>query len=71
MKKKIKEQVRKKYSNQCYFCEKPSTTLHHIIPKSLGGKDQEWNLIPLCEGCHKKLHKLVDPLVQLLLSGQG
>jgi 5-methylcytosine-specific restriction protein A len=31
----------------------PSTTVDHIVPKSLGGEDTEDNLRGLCRRCHE------------------
>lgn len=31
--------------------------LHHVLPLSLGGKDDFKNLVALCEDCHKAAHK--------------
>ena len=47
---------RDNYTCQC--CGKKHTKLevHHIIFKSLGGTDDEHNLITLCEKCHKAVH---------------
>ena len=44
---------------QCTQCEKKNTRLdaHHIIWKENGGKDTIENLITLCKGCHRKVHK--------------
>ena len=36
----------------CYECGKPKEEMHHIIPKSRGGK----KTIPLCVECHGKAH---------------
>ena len=40
----------------CLVCGDADTTLHHLVPKSLGGGDVEDNLVPLCgsgtTGCH-------------------
>lgn len=66
MKRELKNKVKAKYNNQCYLCGKSAETLHHIIPKSLGGKDTMWNLVPLCEECAKRIHKLIDPLIKLI-----
>jgi HNH endonuclease len=30
---------------------------HHVIPRSAGGPDDEWNLITLCSDCHFTLHE--------------
>lgn len=47
---------RDNYTCQC--CGKKHTRLevHHIIFRSLGGTDDECNLITLCEKCHKLIH---------------
>ena len=31
---------------------------HHIVPKSLGGIDEDCNIATLCESCHGKVHSL-------------
>lgn len=31
--------------------------VHHILPVSKGGGDEQKNLITLCKKCHKKRHK--------------
>lgn len=43
----------------CVVCGKPATNLHHVIPKSHGGKDGP--VLSLCgmgnaSGCHGKFH---------------
>ena len=47
---------RDNYTCQC--CGKKHTRLevHHIIFRSMGGTDDERNLITLCEKCHKAIH---------------
>src|SRR5690242_8630320 len=30
---------------------------HHVIPRSLGGVDETWNLASLCVDCHDDRHK--------------
>ena len=47
---------RDNYTCQC--CGKKHTRLevHHIIFRSMGGADDERNLITLCEKCHKLIH---------------
>ena len=42
--------------------------VHHIIPKSAGGKDTEGNLITLCFNCHKKITEGKLTNTKLLIS---
>ena len=35
--------------------ERRQIDLHHITPKEIGGKDDEWNRIFLCPNCHRKV----------------
>ncbi len=32
-------------------------TIHHIVPKSDGGSNEISNLVTLCEGCHRDIHR--------------
>jgi len=64
--KSVRDKVFEIYGHKCYFCGQPTNDLHHIIPKSLGGDNSILNLIPLCSECETKIHKLIDPLVNLL-----
>jgi 5-methylcytosine-specific restriction endonuclease McrA len=43
-------------SNRCIIDYKPAYTQHHILPKSLGGSDDESNLVWICHECHTKIH---------------
>jgi len=49
---------------ECYGCGSeivkgmPATELSHIIPASLGGPLQAWNLVPLCTNCNRYQGKL-------------
>lgn len=45
-----------KTKGKCAICSKQTTTIHHIIPKRYGGKDEIDNLICLCSSCHIKAH---------------
>lgn len=42
---------------KCEICGHYATTVHHILPVSLGGTDEEYNLQALCIECHAKAHK--------------
>ena len=50
--------ARDNYTCQCCKNKKKHTRfeVHHIIFKSMGGSDDESNLITLCDTCHKLLH---------------
>lgn len=62
--KKIQELGREVYK-QCLVCGKPMSCLHHYYPKSSAGNLRyNWeNLIPICQGCHFRLHN-GDPRIQ-------
>ena len=34
-----------------------ATVQHHIVPRSVGGSDNEDNLAWLCNECHAKVHR--------------
>jgi len=40
-------------------------SVHHIIPKELGGEDNPKNCITICANCHKLLEKLIFPIKNL------
>ena len=43
-----------KESRTCFECDQPADHDHHVIPRSLGGT----RTVPLCHGCHGKVHGL-------------
>lgn len=47
---------RDNYTCQCCGKKHVKLEVHHIIFRSLGGSDDEENLITLCEKCHKLVH---------------
>lgn len=47
---------RDNYTCQCCGKKHVRLEVHHIIFRSLGGTDDERNLITLCEKCHKAVH---------------
>ena len=47
---------RDNYTCQCCGKKHVRLEVHHIIFKSMGGTDDERNLITLCEKCHKLVH---------------
>jgi len=41
----------------CEICGSKGQHSHHIISKSLGGKNTKENLTKLCASCHFEVHK--------------
>lgn len=41
--------------------------VHHILFRSQGGPDEDWNLISLCKQCHMRAHGAGDRLKRDLL----
>jgi 5-methylcytosine-specific restriction endonuclease McrA len=42
-------------ADECYNCGASECKLdvHHIVPLSAGGTNDSWNLMTLCESCHR------------------
>lgn len=73
---RIREQTRKRMEDyrirkregvtsvgeSCVYCGKPANAVDHLIPKSKGGPDKNWNLVPCCKSCNseKKDKDLAD-----------
>ena len=76
MKKRKKQKVRGKVLKKvvrekrvCWFCgNTKGMERHHIIPVSIGGKYLQNNKVDICDDCHSKLHKLLDPVIQYLVA---
>lgn len=45
--------------HRCAVCGRPATNLHHRLPRSRGGPDDDFNRIPVCgsgtHGCHGRI----------------
>lgn len=49
--------AQKIYGNICINCHSSNDIeWHHVVPLSLGGKDIDTNIVPLCENCHRLVH---------------
>lgn len=61
--KELTKKIQKKEINKpkiCSACGKnKNLELHHIVPIVLGGNDDYYNLIYLCNRCHKSIHKYI------------
>lgn len=46
-------------NHECAACgATDNLQYHHLIPRSMGGSDDETNLITLCGACHAKAHEV-------------
>jgi 5-methylcytosine-specific restriction endonuclease McrA len=41
---------------QCFICTGKADVMHHIIQLCNGGSNSRWNLVPLCDSCHRDVH---------------
>jgi len=50
--------------NECYNCGESQGKLdvHHIVPLSAGGTNESWNLMTLCESCHRAVESYTRDL---------
>lgn len=52
---KIIKRKKKKVEGLCFICDyDKATDNHHLFPISYGGKNKEYNMIPVCSRCHKR-----------------
>lgn len=47
-----KKEIMRLYNSKCFYCEKPSETMEHVIPLSRGGSHGIGNLVPCCGSCN-------------------
>ena len=50
------KRVAGKFQYRCIICFKRYSTLHHIIPRSMGGEGNDENLVTLCQKHHREVH---------------
>ena len=44
------------FNYRCIIDFRRYDTIHHIIPKSMGGTDDDENKVPLCNHDHRRIH---------------
>ena len=45
--------------DHCVACgQSGNLNQHHLVPRSIGGSDDDSNLITLCGSCHAKAHQV-------------
>jgi len=42
--------------SNCFVCQEQAVDRHHIVEIQNGGTNHYLNIIPLCRGCHRKIH---------------
>lgn len=52
----LRKTVLKRDGNRCRACGRKASEIHHILFRSLGGKDEASNLLALCDSCHQSAH---------------
>jgi len=74
---RLKPFVRKRDSYLCCFCRKDIreipdgnkfgfNSVHHIIPRSLGGQNVPENCVSICADCHHLLEKFIFPIKNMV-----
>ena len=56
---RIYDRIRQRDNHTCRVCRKQDSKgarlhVHHVIPRRMGGPDEDWNLATLCPSCHRK-----------------
>lgn len=53
-----RKEIRKRDGNICQMCgTEKDLSIHHIVPRSVGGGNENHNLITLCNDCHEGTHR--------------
>lgn len=59
---RIREEILKRDNYECQSCGRSSDhfslSVHHILPVSKGGEEDDDNLVTVCERCHDLIHRL-------------
>lgn len=40
------------YDENCFYCDGPGGAVDHLMPRSRGGEDRLYNLVPACQPCN-------------------
>ena len=50
------KRFKKYFKRPCFNCNSSPVIRHHIIALKNGGDNRKKNIIPLCDGCHNRVH---------------
>jgi hypothetical protein len=54
--KMVRDAIKKKYHHQCAMCSGKACHVHHVMPRSRGGRNVLTSGLLLCNECHKRIH---------------
>lgn len=54
--KMVRDEVKKHFDDRCAECGKHGIHVHHVMPRSRGGRNVFTNALLLCNDCHKEVH---------------
>lgn len=54
--KMIRDEIKEECTGLCQECFSRGCHLHHVMPKSRGGRGIKTNALLLCNDCHKRVH---------------
>lgn len=65
----LMQKIGQRDNPKCLVCGRQCQVMHHFVPKSVSARLRyDWdNLIPLCNGCHMRLHQSGDPEYELTI----
>jgi 5-methylcytosine-specific restriction endonuclease McrA len=49
---KIRQRILNRDGHTCQACGMDGNSVDHIVPRSAGGTDEDWNLQTLCTSCN-------------------
>jgi hypothetical protein len=53
----VRDAIKEKYNGQCAICGNRAFHVHHVMPRSRGGRNVFTNGILLCAPCHQRVHE--------------
>jgi len=54
----IRKRIMKRDGHKCYYCDSTDELeVHHLRPLSMGGNNEDYNLLTLCWECHRLEHQ--------------
>jgi|SRR5690625_3974099 len=60
--KKVRQEVYEENNGLCQQCGGIGTEIHHVYPRSRGGRGVKTNALLVCHDCHREIHQNNDLL---------